>query len=241
MQQDWLKSVVRVGDGRGFVIETKDERRLVVTAAHCLQRDGQPCLPPADPEPEDRTYPDFLGPLNKAATVWAECVFVDPIVDLAVLGPPEHSDLWEKAEAYNELVGATDELVGATVEELVRVTVPLAVGRLPSVPLTRLRPLVSYAPWACETESEAWLLALDGQHWFSCQVVCRTASRGRRLSIAKADESICGGMSGSPIVAPDGRAIGIVSTSHSGIDESHHLGDSPYLPDDLPARFVEGL
>jgi hypothetical protein len=41
-------------------------------------------------------------------------------------------------------------------------------------------------------------------------------SRGRALWISHAAEGIRGGMSGSPIVGPDGRAIGVVCTA-SGV------------------------
>jgi len=38
----------------------------------------------------DRTYKRLLGTLDaKELTVWAECLFVDPIADLAVLGVPD--------------------------------------------------------------------------------------------------------------------------------------------------------
>jgi hypothetical protein len=42
MREQWSQSVVRVGAGRGFVIETEDEDRLIITAGHCL-----PHLPPS--------------------------------------------------------------------------------------------------------------------------------------------------------------------------------------------------
>jgi hypothetical protein len=74
-------TVIQVGDGRGFCITTK-RARYVVTAAHCL-----PDLPPADAAAytQDRTYRDFLGPLGGLRNVWAECVFANPVADLAVL------------------------------------------------------------------------------------------------------------------------------------------------------------
>jgi hypothetical protein len=98
-------SVVRVGDGgRGFTIEQRIstaalmpkrsgklrlrrfvEHRLIVTAAHCL-----PKIPPVQPTfYYERTYKSLLGALdggNKG--VWAECLFVDPIGDVAILGSP---------------------------------------------------------------------------------------------------------------------------------------------------------
>ena len=46
----------------------------------------------------------MLGPLGGERTVAAECVFVDPIADIAVLGAPDVQALWEEAEAYDALI-----------------------------------------------------------------------------------------------------------------------------------------
>jgi len=216
----WLRSVVRVGDGRGFVIETKDEQRLVVTAAHCLTRGGEPYLPPAQAawSSEECTYAQLLGPLNAELTVWAECFFVDPVADLAVLGTPDNRDLWDEAEAYGEFV-----------EE----TVPLALGTLLLAPERRAMP-DGYPIWGPHfAKSDAWLLALSGQ-WFSCRV---TVSE-RIIEISNAAEGIRGGMSGSPIIAPDGRAIGIICIPSGGSDLDGHR--APYLPGNLPGWLVQG-
>ena len=42
----------------------------------------------------------MLGPLGEKPTVWAECLFADPISDLAILGPPDDQELSEQCEAY---------------------------------------------------------------------------------------------------------------------------------------------
>jgi len=95
--------VVKVGGGRGFVIERRIrvnirdfatvqsrkhfyfvKRRFVVTAAHCL-----PELPPAHacPLPQERIYPDLLRSLDGTKSkVWSVCFFADPVADIAVLG-----------------------------------------------------------------------------------------------------------------------------------------------------------
>ena len=94
------RAVITVGDGRGFIIDT--EPRLVVSAAHCL-----PHLPPANGASYlgDRTYQELLGPLGEQQpTVWAECMFVDPVADIAVLGKPDDQELQEQADAYDLLV-----------------------------------------------------------------------------------------------------------------------------------------
>jgi hypothetical protein len=99
--------VLRVGGGRGFVVNCRRPlgsiERLVVTAAHCLPRK----LPPPHPGRylEEATYHRLLGPIGGKCTVWAECRFVDPIADIAVLGQPDSQELADEAEAYDALVG----------------------------------------------------------------------------------------------------------------------------------------
>jgi hypothetical protein len=86
-----MTSIIRVGKGRGFVVEDAERFArfgfrgdcLVVTAAHCL-----PFFPPCHSCSylHERTYKALLGPLGQKPTVWAECLFADPIGDIAVLG-----------------------------------------------------------------------------------------------------------------------------------------------------------
>lgn len=40
---------------------------------------------------------------HTAPTVWVECLFVDPIGDIAVLGRPDEQELSEEADRYEEL------------------------------------------------------------------------------------------------------------------------------------------
>lgn len=96
------QAIIRVGGGRGFVVEDNQARRLVVTAAHCL-----PNLPPALPalDAQQKTYEKLLGPLDADPSVWCECVFVDPVADIAALGYPDgKGGLFDQARAYNKLV-----------------------------------------------------------------------------------------------------------------------------------------
>ena len=102
--------VVRVGAGRGFLVEEDlgvTSRRLVVTAAHCL-----PKLPPPhlSSYTEERTYGRLLGPLNGKRKVWAECLFVDPVTDIAVLGAPDSQTFSEEEDAYYALTEAASVL-----------------------------------------------------------------------------------------------------------------------------------
>lgn len=110
MNPDEAKSaVILVGEGRGFVVEgtrTRQQvtltRGLVITAAHCLPW----CPPLIGPVADwrERTYDNVLGPMNGEMTISAECLFIDPIGDLAVLGAAETLGDDEAAqEAYDIL------------------------------------------------------------------------------------------------------------------------------------------
>jgi hypothetical protein len=74
---------------------------VVITAAHCL-----PDLPSPNPASffEERTYAACLGALGANPTVWAECLFVDPIADIAVLGEPDSQALSDENDAYHLLI-----------------------------------------------------------------------------------------------------------------------------------------
>ena len=203
LQRQWSKAVVRMGGGRGFVAETERQGRLVITAGHCLPR-----LPPSDAgsKLEDRLYAKLIGRLGKDPTVWAECVFVDPVADLAVLGSPDNQALPNEAMAY---------------ERLMEKAHPLPIGSLSYVrkPVTLFEGTTIHGPPSAETA--AWVLSLDGR-WFTCRV----SGSGTTLWVGDVAEPIQSGMSGSPIVAPGGAAIGVISIG---------AGPNPELAADLPA------
>jgi hypothetical protein len=98
----FTSSVVRVGGGRGFVVQDQERfrSRLIITAAHCL-----PFFPPphAAAYLEERTFQDLLGPIDEETSIWAECLFVDPIADIAVLGGPDSCTLPDQFEGYEDL------------------------------------------------------------------------------------------------------------------------------------------
>jgi hypothetical protein len=88
-------------------------QRLVITAGHCLPR-----LPPSHTASYiwERTYERLLGPLDaKEPTVWAECLFVDPIADLAVLGVPDGQELIDENKQYEVLTRTMTPLRVASV------------------------------------------------------------------------------------------------------------------------------
>jgi hypothetical protein len=57
---------------------------------------------------EERTYRDLVGPLGRKRAVCAECLFVDPVADIALLGPPDSQDLGEQHEAYERMIDAIE-------------------------------------------------------------------------------------------------------------------------------------
>lgn len=207
------RAVIKVGGGRGFVMEIAEpnpskkevmvmgkryplprfiRRRIVMTAAHCL-----PHLPPAHPwaDTHEKTY-RILGLLGTRPTILAECLFADPVDDLAVLGAPD-SNVYDRAvDRWHTLMEKTNSLA-IDVEKL-------------------------------ERHTTGWLLFINGR-WNRC-TVRRGGQRG--IWIANATNGIVAGMSGSPILSDNGRVIGLVSNSS---------GPQPFLARSLPVWLVESL
>jgi len=98
------RCVVTVATGRGFLV-CGNRYAYIITAAHCL-----PHLPPAHPfsRLEERTYANLIGPLGGPPTVWAECLFADPVADLAILCEPDSQALGEQYEDYADLIEDTE-------------------------------------------------------------------------------------------------------------------------------------
>ena len=198
------RAILGVGSGRGFVVERRNylghEERIIITAAHCLEfaflandREG---LPPCHPgrHLEEETYSKLLAPLGKKPTVWAACLFVDPIADIAVLGQPDNQALFNEAAAYDELV---DNMA------------TLAVADAPAQGFDVLMLGDSEFKNPTPGEGPARELSLEGQ-WLEGQVT-------RRSGIVDFDphRHFNSGMSGSPIINPTGAAIGVVSVDSS--------------------------
>ena len=204
------QAVVRVGDGRGFMVEISHRERVIITAAHCL-----PHFPPAVgliSYLNERTYGALLGPLGAESTVRAECLFADPIADIAVLGSPDNQELSDEADAYEELMASmTPFVIGDAPKQ----------GREFKQPQLYSNDVTIDGFWHdTPGQGPARLLSLDGQ-WIDCSVT----RMGSNLSV---DQGVVSGMSGSPIVSPDGRAIGLISSGPY----------NPVLKESLTPRFL---
>jgi hypothetical protein len=91
--------------------------------------------------------------------------------------------------------------------------------------------------WA-QRECPAFMLSLSNA-WFPCAVRYRPNSM---LMISDAAENIAGGMSGSPIVVPDGTAIGVVCLgSETGGQVAREGGPHPRLTGNLPGWLLKNL
>jgi hypothetical protein len=218
-----VNGVIRVGKGgRGFVVAGKRDR-FVITASHCL-----PKFPPRHPAAHywERTYAKLLGPLGGRYTVMAECLFVDPVADLAVLGPPDNQALYEQAEAY---------------EALTESVTPMVLADLPLTGSSVKRKLPNGGeiaiPMPRKGEGPARLLSLDGK-WFAC----RLTATERSLWIWDAEQPIVGGMSGSPIVNDTGAAVGVCCTAGGLVGhEPREGGPNPFLTRQLPGWFLDEI
>jgi len=178
------RSVLSVGDGRGFVVDGIFGR-FVITAAHCLPTVPLPRLTPI--LDEEDTYAKLFAPLG---SVSAECVFVDTIADIAVLRARTGHDQELEALEYQKITEALPAIALAALPDLSGGKVPLGL-------------------WAerIRTEIRAWALSLDGC-WFECAMTYD----GQLLRITKGAEHVVNSISGSPIITDDGAAIGLVST-----------------------------
>jgi len=212
-------AIIRVGKGRGFIVEGRVEGRLVITAGHCL-----PHPPPACSYAGlERVYLNLLGTINAEPTVGAVCVFVDPIADIAVLGSPAKQDVYDEIHAYDALTEKAE---------------PLEIGELPTK-FANL-PEGGQSRFHAEfVEHSVRMLSLKGT-WFAA-VAGRSSGP---ICTKEAVEYICPGMSGSPIIDDSGAAVGVFTTARGLVNPDalagraeecyREAGPDPHLGDHLP-------
>jgi Trypsin-like peptidase domain len=220
------RAVVQIGrhGGRGFIIVV-GERRYVVTAAHCIF-DKLPVPHPAR-DSNEVTYRNLIGPLGGKRRVSAECAFLDPIADIAVFGSPDTQDRYEEAQAYEELTGEMAFKIG-------KLSLPRQRSRTRSMTVNGKRRPIKLKTPPGSANSEARMLSLDGD-WFTC----RLTSNGGPLWFDQAAQPVISGMSGSPIVLPDGAAVGVVCVSENGHSSGRTGGPNPMLAAHLPGWLLE--
>jgi hypothetical protein len=218
-----IGSVVTVGYGRGFVVNGKYDR-LIITAAHCLYRGGEPYLPPAHAAmgTEDKTYEKLLAPLGAEPTIWAELLFANPVADIAVLGSPDDQELFNEANAY---------------ETLVESVTPFSIGDASD--FEQIEEKIGGVVYKTDAVGKGWMLSLE-REWFQCTLQFVPWVDGP-LWVTGGDQPIKGGMSGSPIILDDGSAVGVVCigtlkalTSNDDLDASNEGGPNAKLVRDLP-------
>jgi hypothetical protein len=204
-------AVLKVGNGRGFIVERNTQLRFVITAAHCL-----PNLPPAHAGsyPEERTYQNLLGPPGET-TVWAECLFVDPVADIAVLmsADVEQFESEEDAFAFDVLTGPRPAL------RIGDVNTSLSSAWLLSLS-------IEWNP--CKVKTGGGPYSVLHPLW-----------------LKDATAGIFGGMSASPILNDAGEAIGIISVSVGVIGDGEERGihteggPNPRLSQNLPGWLLK--
>jgi hypothetical protein len=158
ISEDITRAIVKVGEGRGFVVQGRT--RYVITAAHCLP--FQP-LPHPGSYTQERTYEALLGPIEGEQRVSAECLFVDPVADLAVLGSPDNQAMFDEAQLYVEWV---ETLPALRVSDLPPPTIPPTTEqewREIRLPLER-----------CFGSGTAWLISLDCRLISELDPICGT-------------------------------------------------------------------
>ena len=230
------QAVIKVNGGRGFVIEiaipnpaAKASRfsrkllrppsflksRLVVTAAHCL-----PHQPPAlaNAPSHERTYLALLGPLGNAKpSIATECLFVDAVADIALLGEPDGQGYGPDGKQLGEASEAFQDFIEKAA-------------------------VLSISKKGIEKPVNGWLLSLDGR-WTKCNLRVPTWwALSPTLYVSEASDGIIGGMSGSPILLDDGRAVGVAVVAEGTKDERYtEGGPQPILMYHLPGWLVGRL
>jgi hypothetical protein len=135
-------AVVKVGDGRGFIIGS-DKGRFVVTAAHCLPRSRYPS-PHLANGVDELTIPRIMGPLGSKRAIWAELCVLSLTDDLAVFTGPDGQEHSDRHHDYEQFTAT-------------------------AIPVGEPPPIDPSCEWGGVPGAPAWVLSLDCS-WLPCTV-----------------------------------------------------------------------
>jgi hypothetical protein len=136
------RAVVRVGDGRGFIVRAGEFDRYVITAAHCVPKHPKPHLANGVNE---LTYAIIGSVGRKKPTIWAGLCVDNLVDDVAVFSEPDRQELWNECESYQKFTAVAAIVIG--------------------------KPPIAVEPynWRTTTGTAAWVLSLD-RKWQPCLV-----------------------------------------------------------------------
>jgi S1-C subfamily serine protease len=157
----------------------------VLTAAHCIEVT-------ADEAASAALDGGFFRKVRTAdrRELLLDVLAIEPVADIALLGPPDDQRLPDAATAFDEFVGATE---------------PVRIYRGEMVPTDiheKFGPAWYTLPALVYNLDRTWVRA-----------VARVVQPGQPRLILETEGHIKGGASGGPVVTPDGRLIGVVSNS----------------------------
>ncbi|UPT87978.1 serine protease [Bradyrhizobium barranii subsp. apii] len=106
-----MNAVVQVGGGgRGFIVRAGIDR-FVVTAAHCVPREGIP-TPHLSNDASDLTFENIIGPLGGEPTIWGELCVYGLTDDIAAFCEPAVGDLEDEYAQYVAFTDAAALVIG---------------------------------------------------------------------------------------------------------------------------------
>jgi hypothetical protein len=96
------RAVIRVGDGRGFIVGAGDDR-YVITAAHCLPPLDELPTPHLANDTANLTFRNIIGRVAaKRLTIWGELCVFSLCDDIAVFSAPDGQELYDEYERYKK-------------------------------------------------------------------------------------------------------------------------------------------
>jgi hypothetical protein len=149
------RAVVRVGNGRGFIVSAGEYDRYVITAAHCVPFDQLPLAHLAN-DATNLTFENIIGQLDaERQTICGELCVFNLCDDLAVFSAPDNQELSGECELFEQFTAAA-----------------MIIGYPPA--------MVESYKWADVAGAAAWVLSLVGE-WQECKL----HNGGRFLTLDK--------------------------------------------------------